>query len=104
MKIISNTNQFNGQYHSEEEVRQAVLAEVKRYHNVGESEADVVEFFESLDMGDEFIHSSDEQTFTVEGVEEEGCNWIPSYDVTIKGNYVDAGSEDYIYTVFVYER
>ena len=103
MKLISNTKQFNGMFNSSEEVREAILAEVGRYHSVANTEAEVVEFFADFDVEDyDSLGGDTEQQFDVLGIEEGG--WIPTYGVKIESHYVDSGSEDYIFTVSVYER
>lgn len=104
MTLISNTKQFNGMYDNANDVRQAVLAEVGRYHSVANTEAEVVEFFADFGVEDyDSLGGDTEQQFDVLGIEEEG-GWIPTYSVRIESHYVDSGSEDYIFTVSVYER
>lgn len=103
MTLISNTKQFNGMFSNANDVRQAVLAEVGRYHQTATTGVEVEQFFEDLGMDTSYIGGDTEQQFDVLGIEEEG-GWIPTYSVKIESHYVDSGSEDYIFTVSVYER
>lgn len=50
------------------------------------------------------LDSSEEQRIVTFGEPEEGCNYQPRLTAVITAHFIDAGCDDYIYTVKVYEE
>lgn len=114
MAEIVNVNAITAK--TENEIHAQVISELneKGYYTANTTQ-ELSSFFKEIGSDDDYIYSDIEQTFNIFGdassdkgelFDEKGnhiADYQPTYKVTIKSFYKDAGSIDYCYMVDVIE-
>lgn len=102
-----NKKDFENLCENEEELKAEIIRIIKgEGYVIAETEEEIRNFFKELNYGNNNeISEFTEQNFSVTQKEpqktKDNSIFLETFMVKIKSHYVDAGSEDYIYTVEV---
>ena len=114
MANLINVNDITAK--TENEIHAQVISELnKKGYYTANTTQELSSFFKEIGLDNDYIYSNIEQTFNIFGdassdkgelFDENGnhiADYQPTYKVTIKSFYKDAGSIDYCYMVDVIE-